>query len=169
MVKVSLQQAVEAHRVVRRRGSHIYQTIGSQMAVRLSALCGGGPPFTPPPYSFLPEAKSTPGPQCGWKDQVNWKIQWPHREWNPRPSGLWYSAWTNYAAAWPRLYKWTVTICHSVSTNASRRVMTDIWLHATKINSTTTNEAIPTDAVPDVTWRRLQCRDSGGRGQMREL
>jgi hypothetical protein len=29
---------MEAHRVVRRRGSHIFETIGSQMAVRLSAL-----------------------------------------------------------------------------------------------------------------------------------
>jgi hypothetical protein len=37
-VKLSLQQAVEAHRIVRRRGSHIFHTIGSQMAVRLSAL-----------------------------------------------------------------------------------------------------------------------------------
>jgi hypothetical protein len=37
-VKLSLQQAVvEAHRIVRRRGSHIFKTIGSQMAMR-SAL-----------------------------------------------------------------------------------------------------------------------------------
>jgi hypothetical protein len=32
---------MEAHRVVRRRGSHIFYTIGSQMAVRLSALRAG--------------------------------------------------------------------------------------------------------------------------------
>jgi hypothetical protein len=32
---------------VRRRGSHIFYTIGSQMAVRLSALRAGRPPFTP--------------------------------------------------------------------------------------------------------------------------
>jgi hypothetical protein len=37
-VKLSLKQAVEAHRVVRLRGSHIFWTIDSQMAVRLSAL-----------------------------------------------------------------------------------------------------------------------------------
>jgi hypothetical protein len=37
--KLSLQPAVEAHRVVRRRGS--------QMAVRLSALRAGRPLFTP--------------------------------------------------------------------------------------------------------------------------
>jgi hypothetical protein len=36
-------QAVEAHRVVRRRGSHICWTIGPQMAVRLSALQAGRP------------------------------------------------------------------------------------------------------------------------------
>jgi hypothetical protein len=47
MVKLSLQQAVEAHRVVRRRG---FQTVGSQMAVRLSALRAGRPL---PPGGFL--------------------------------------------------------------------------------------------------------------------
>jgi hypothetical protein len=26
-------------------------------------------------YSFLLEAETTPGPYCGWKDQVNWKIK----------------------------------------------------------------------------------------------
>jgi hypothetical protein len=36
--KLFLSQAVEAHRVVRRGGSHIFWTIGSQMAVRLPAL-----------------------------------------------------------------------------------------------------------------------------------
>jgi hypothetical protein len=39
-------------------------------------------------YSSLLEAESTPGPYCGWKDWVNWKIQWPHSESNPRLSGL---------------------------------------------------------------------------------
>jgi hypothetical protein len=34
---------MEAHRVVRRRGSHIIQTVGSQMAVSLSALRAGRP------------------------------------------------------------------------------------------------------------------------------
>jgi hypothetical protein len=29
---------MEAHRAVRRRGSHIFETVGSQMTVRLSAL-----------------------------------------------------------------------------------------------------------------------------------
>jgi hypothetical protein len=33
--------AVEDHRVLGRRGSHIFHTIGSQMAVRLSALTAG--------------------------------------------------------------------------------------------------------------------------------
>ena len=39
-------------------------------------------------YSFMLEAESTPGPQCGQKDYVNEKFQWHHRESNPRPSGL---------------------------------------------------------------------------------
>jgi hypothetical protein len=63
-LKLFLYQAVEAHMVVRRRGSHIYYTVGSQMAVRLSALRAGRPPFTPQEdfwYSFLLEAESIPG------------------------------------------------------------------------------------------------------------
>jgi hypothetical protein len=40
---VSLQQAVKGHRFVRRRDSHIFQIIGSQLAVRLSALLAGSP------------------------------------------------------------------------------------------------------------------------------
>jgi hypothetical protein len=41
---------MKAHRVVRRRGSHIFYTIGSQMAVRLSAPRAGRPL---PPGSFV--------------------------------------------------------------------------------------------------------------------
>jgi hypothetical protein len=37
-VKLSLSQAAEAYSVMRRRGSHIFLTIGSQMAVRSVAL-----------------------------------------------------------------------------------------------------------------------------------
>ena len=39
-------------------------------------------------YSFLLEAESTPGPQCGRKDYVNEKFQWHNRKSNPWPSGL---------------------------------------------------------------------------------
>jgi hypothetical protein len=49
-VKVISNSAKEKSEVVRRRGSHNFQTIGSQMAVRLSAL-GTGPPL--PPGRFL--------------------------------------------------------------------------------------------------------------------
>jgi hypothetical protein len=63
-VKLSLQQTVEAHRVVRRRGFHISLD---------NPLTDGGkvvsltlrPPFTPPKYSwysFLLDAESTSGP-----------------------------------------------------------------------------------------------------------
>jgi hypothetical protein len=42
-VELCLQYAVETHRVVRRRGSHIFYTIGSQMLVSLKRH----PTFTP--------------------------------------------------------------------------------------------------------------------------
>jgi hypothetical protein len=50
-VKLSLQQAVKAHRVGKSPRSHILQTIGSQMAVRLSALRAGRP--LPPGRSLV--------------------------------------------------------------------------------------------------------------------
>jgi hypothetical protein len=50
---------MKAQRVVRRRGSHIFYTAGSQMAMRLSALRTGRPEDSW--YSFLLEAESTPG------------------------------------------------------------------------------------------------------------
>jgi hypothetical protein len=37
-------------------------------------------------YSFLLEAESTPGPQCGQKVCVNEKFQWHHRQSNPWPT-----------------------------------------------------------------------------------
>jgi hypothetical protein len=47
------------------------------MAVRLSVSCDGGPPFIPQEdswYSFLSEAESAKGTQCGWKDKVNFLL-----------------------------------------------------------------------------------------------
>jgi len=49
------------------------------------------PPLPPRKYSWyslLLEAESTPGPRCSRKDYGNEKMQWHHRESNPRPSGL---------------------------------------------------------------------------------
>jgi hypothetical protein len=72
------------------------------MAVRLSALCAGRPS---PPGRFLVLISVR-----GWGDPraivrleglSQLKSQWPHRESNPRPSGLWHSASTNYATAYP--------------------------------------------------------------------
>ena len=70
---------------------------GSQIS-RQSAQEGGKvvspthqPPLPPRKYSwysFLLEAESTPGPQCGRKDYVNGIFKWHHRESNPRPSDL---------------------------------------------------------------------------------
>jgi hypothetical protein len=39
-------------------------------------------------YSFLLEAESTPGLQCGRMDYVNEKFQWHHRVSNLQPSSL---------------------------------------------------------------------------------
>jgi hypothetical protein len=58
--------------VARRRGSHIFWTVGSQMEVKLSTLRAGRLAALYPQedswYSFLLKAESTPGPWCGWKD-----------------------------------------------------------------------------------------------------
>jgi hypothetical protein len=83
-------KAVEVHMDVRRRGSHIFQTMGWQMAVRLSASRGGRPGFLYPQedswYSFLSEAERPQGhSEAGSIGSIE-KIQWPHRESNPRPS-----------------------------------------------------------------------------------
>jgi hypothetical protein len=42
-----MYQDVDAHSVVRRRDSHIFQTIGSQMAVRWALSAGRSPRKTP--------------------------------------------------------------------------------------------------------------------------
>ena len=46
------------------------------------------PPRKYPCYSFLLEAETTLGPQCGQKGYVNEKFQWHYGESNPRPPGL---------------------------------------------------------------------------------
>jgi hypothetical protein len=57
-VKLSLYQAVEAHRIVISGVSHIFLTTGSQMAVRLSALHADRPLLQEDFwYSFLLEAE----------------------------------------------------------------------------------------------------------------
>jgi hypothetical protein len=84
-VKLSQWQAVEAHRVVRGRGFHIFWTFGSQMAEKLSALRAGRP-LLPGRFLVLISVR-------GWIDPTDivhlegLKIQW-HRESNPWPSGL---------------------------------------------------------------------------------
>ena len=58
-------------------------------------------------YSFVLQAESTSGPQCGRKDCVNEKFQRYHRESNPRPSGLQRSTSRNCATACPM--QWLLT------------------------------------------------------------
>jgi hypothetical protein len=64
LVHTYIQHATEDHKVMKRRDSHIFHTIGSEMAVRLSALRSGRPLLSQEDtsYSFLLEAESTPGP-----------------------------------------------------------------------------------------------------------
>jgi hypothetical protein len=57
---ILVKQVVKAYRVVRRRSPHIFQTVGSQMAVRLSALRVVYPLF---PGRFLVISSVT-----GWVD-----------------------------------------------------------------------------------------------------
>ena len=71
--------------------------------VRLSALptsCLYHPGNLPGTH-FCWEAESTPGPQCDWKDYVNEKFQWHHRELNSRPDGLQHSASSRCATTGP--------------------------------------------------------------------
>jgi hypothetical protein len=53
VAKLSLHQALEAHRVMRRRGSQILQVIGSKMAVRFLALRRSWQPYTPRRFLVL--------------------------------------------------------------------------------------------------------------------
>jgi predicted metal-dependent RNase len=69
-VKLFLQQADEAHRVLRRLGSYIFKTqLRDGGVVRLTHQ----PRFTPQEvswYSFLLETESTPRPECSWKESI---------------------------------------------------------------------------------------------------
>jgi hypothetical protein len=80
---------VEAHRVVRRRGSHTLQTIGSQMAVRLSELRVGRalPPQEDSWYSFLLESRHQSHSVMEQLGQQKNPMT-PHQELNPRPSNF---------------------------------------------------------------------------------
>jgi hypothetical protein len=90
-------------------------------------------------YSFLLEAESTTGPQWGWKDWVNWKTQWPRRESNPQPSGLYHSASTNYASACRDKIKWYCEILyytnlsHCVFLNTIKKTKTPWFWSASEL------------------------------------
>jgi hypothetical protein len=100
------------------------------MAARLSALRAGRilPPgffiFKDSWYSFLLEAESNPGPQCCRKDYVNLKNP-PHRDLNPRPSGLQHSALTSTLPGNPSIYQ----LCTNIWTPYSIDIFTGYRKH----------------------------------------
>jgi hypothetical protein len=66
-----VQEAVEAHRVVTRQGSHIFldsRAADGGEVVSFTHRPGAIYPEEYPWHSFLLEAESTPGPYCGWND-----------------------------------------------------------------------------------------------------
>jgi hypothetical protein len=94
---------VESHRIVRSRGSHIFSR---QWAHRWRWGCQvlrAGRPLTPGRFLVLISVRRSVDPRAiVWLEGLGkLKIQLPHRESNPRPSGLKHSASTNYATAWP--------------------------------------------------------------------
>jgi hypothetical protein len=68
------------------------------MARMLASRAGSPLPQEVSRYSFPLEPESTPGTKYGWKSQANQEVS----DWfsNPRLSGLWHSAITNYATAY---------------------------------------------------------------------
>jgi hypothetical protein len=63
IVVAKVEQAVEAHRVVRRRGSHVSYRGESQMSVRLAVLCAGHAVIAGRfLVLFVLEAETSPGP-----------------------------------------------------------------------------------------------------------
>jgi hypothetical protein len=76
--------AVEAHSVVRHRGSHIFLKVGSQMAVKLSELSAGRPPFTP---RKIPDTRFCYSPSSGklFSSRIGSRVGWftvIHNTWN---------------------------------------------------------------------------------------
>ena len=86
-VQQSLNRAGQALRVPEGWSSQISWHLAHEGGMKVSPT--DRPPLPPKKYSqysFLMEAESTPGPQCGWKGYVNEKYQWHHQEWNPQDS-----------------------------------------------------------------------------------
>jgi hypothetical protein len=84
---------MEAHRIVRRRGSQIFYKIDSQMAVRFSTSRAGRPL---PPRTFLNRHQ-------GHSAAARIRFIEKSSDLTPRPSGLEHSASTKYATAYPNL------------------------------------------------------------------
>jgi hypothetical protein len=79
---------VKVYRVVRRRRSYIFYTVGSQTAVRMSTLLASRalPPEIYSSTNFCYKLSKPQGHNAAGRMRFIEKINWPHRESNPRPS-----------------------------------------------------------------------------------
>jgi hypothetical protein len=103
---------MEAHRVVRRRGSHIFYKTGSQMAVRMSVLRTGDS-LSPRRFLVLYSVRGSIDSRAIVRLVGLGQLKKPMTSsgLNPRPSSLTHSASTNFATACPQTGRSIETRC----------------------------------------------------------
>jgi hypothetical protein len=74
---------------MRRQGPHIFYTTDSQMAVASFIHLPDNTTNTLGPHLYHRLSRTQVHSEAGRNRSIEKKIQLPHREWNPLPSGLW--------------------------------------------------------------------------------